>query len=238
MIRFTKFFASMVLLLSALTAVAQKKVITEKEFNAAWRSACEKTSRAPHVHTETSEEYSDDTKPPYSSYISVTRYLPPDRVWTIAGRQGAKAEDKYEAIRIGQKSYSRDGTGAWKFQELGFSGLYYCEPEKSSNSGTGYGSGSSGGSETMKFEHEYQYQGREEAGAEIAEIYVHIKRMIITGVGGKSRTIFKHTYWLNKNGAFLKSEYTTRNAASPRWSRQLREYHYDQKDFKIEAPIK
>lgn len=231
---------TILIIAASVFAEGQEKVISVAQFNAVWQKACEKTKILPHVNTETDEDYYDEGKPPHHSYISITRYLPLDRVWSIDGRKDGSDDQKYEEIRIGRKSYSRDGKGPWKFKELGFSGLYQCEPEEptSPGNGTGVGSGSSGGGSGMTFEYEYRYLGPEGLAPNSPQHYVRIKRMIITGGGFESQTTFKNSYWIGNSGSFLKTESTTRIANSPQWSRKLREYDYDAKDLKIEAPIK
>lgn len=233
------FFVITIIVAASVFTVAQESVISVSQFNAVWQKACEKTKSLPHVDTETTEDYYDQTKTPHNSYISVTRYVPLDRVWVIAGRKDSNDEQKYEEIRIGRKSYSRDGKGPWKIEELGFSGLYQCEPEESTKPGigTGSGSGSSDGNRSgMRFEYEYRHLGRDRNVPSSPQLYVRIKRMIISGGGFDQQTTFKNTYWIANSGAFLKSESTTRTTNSQRWSRQLREYDFDQKHLKIEAP--
>lgn len=210
-----------------------EKGISQAEFNAVWTRACERTKNRPQIETETDEQYYDDARPPFNTYISVTRYLPPDRVWVVAGRKGA--ERRYEEIRIGRKSYSRDGDDPWKVQELGFSGMYSCEPEDVTATGKGNGSGGiSDGNALMRFEYEYKRVTTKGS----PDYYIRIKRMIILSGGHESVTTFKHRYGLNREEAFLKSESETRTSGTPRWSRKLREYDYSPKDLRIEAPIK
>jgi len=222
--------------LFSLVASAQVENLSAKDFNVVWIAACEKTKGVPHVQTETDEKYYDEVTPPYNSYISVTRYIPLDRVWTIAGRKDSRVEDKYEEIRIGRNSYSRDGNAEWKKKLLGFSGLYSCEVSEPfvSGKGSGAGSGNSDGNTSFREEHKYKYLGREEVGKKWTNLYVHTK----TNIFSDSQFTVEVNYWITDDGTFLKSESATRNPNSKRWDRQLREYDYDQKDLKIEVPIK
>jgi len=219
-----------------LNAAAQEKTLSEAEFNSVWKKGCEKTKNVPHIQTEIYESFYDDTKPPYNTYVSLKRYIPLDRVWTIAGLKDGEPEKKYEEIRIGPKSYSRDGSGEWKVKELGFTGLYYCEPEVSGKveNGKGNGSGSSNGRNRIRFEHEFKYMGRRNS----ADLYVHVKRITFTSPTNESQTTTTLSYWLNSDGLFLKTESTKRTANTQRWERRFRGYKYAQKDLKIEAPIK
>ncbi len=225
-----------VVVLSRVGVATQEKTLSETEFNNVWKRACEKVKGVPHIDTETNEEYSDDAKPPFYTYIRLTRYIPLDRVWVIAGPKDSDLAKKYEEIRIGRKSYSRDGVGSWKFQELGFTGRYDCEPEPSLSTGKGNGTGhvSDGKSSLMRFEYEYRYMGRKD----LSEIYVRTKRMIITTEGNQSQTTFKYSIWLNSDGTYLKTEAETRSSDTQRWSRSMSVYDYTTKDLKIEAPIK
>jgi len=227
----------LVLFLCPLSVMSQEKTLTVSQFNAVWIKACEKTKHLPHRETEKSEQYDGDSKPPYHTYIRVTRYIPTDRVWVIAGRKDSSTEEKYEEIRIGAKSYSREGSNDWKLKELGFSGLYYCEPEEGADATVRRGASIVSTDRSpgeIRFEFEYLYLGKKDS----LDHYVRIKRMIVPLGGSESRTIFKYSYWINENGAFAKNESETRNLGTARWERQVREFDYGVKDLTIEAPIK
>ena len=215
---------------------AQNRVLSETDFNQVWKKSCKKTRITPHSRTETIEKYNDESNPPYSSYVTFRRYIPPDRVWTVAGLKGARDQDKYEEIRIGITSYSRDGNGVWKRKQLGFSGLYYCELEETAFDEKSVGTGSLDGRGGIKLSYEYRFNGREKLGNQVASVYVRSKIMTVDG-NTESQTRFTTNYWLSDDGLLLRTEYTTRTNGSERWERELSVYDYSKKDFHINAPI-
>jgi|GEM_PF-2181306 len=237
---FLKLWTLGLILFSAGIGVAQEKVLSKSEFERAWKQGCEKTSRIGHRLVETDEQFASKGAPPYNTYISRQMYLPPDRVWTIAGRKGGKLSDQYEEIRIGRVSYSRDGDGAWKQKELGFSGLYYCELEAPINIGnsTGAGIGSSDRTLSVKTDNDYKDLGRQKLNGQWTRILVHVKTITFSSSPSSTQFATTHKYWISKLGTFLKAEFDTHSRGTEQWSRQRREYDYGQKDLRIEAPTK
>jgi hypothetical protein len=215
---------------------AQDRVLSETDFNRAWKKSCEKTRITPHSSTETIEKYDDESNPPYYSYVTFRRYIPPDRVWTVAGPKGARDQDKYEEIRIGTASYSRDGNGVWKQKQLEFSGLYYCEPEETASDEKRVGTGNLDRRGGIKLSYEYRFNGREKLGNQVASVYVRSKIMTVD-VNTETQTRFTTKYWLGDNGLLLLTERTTRTNGTQRWERELSVNDYSKKDFHVIAPI-
>ena len=229
------FFSIFVLMFCVSCVNAQERVLSEAEFNRVWGKSCEKTRITPHSSTETIEKYDDESNPPYYSYVTFRRYFPPDRVWTVAGPKDARDQDKYEEIRIGIASYSRDGNGAWKQKQLGFSGLYYCEPEETASDEKLVGTGNLDGRRGIKLSYEYRFNGREKLGKQIASVYVRSKIMTVDG-NAETQTRFTTKYWLSDDGLLLRTERTTRTNGTQSWERELSVNDYSKKVFDIKAP--
>lgn len=237
-----KTFALLVIaiFLSVISVTGQDKVLSETEFKSIQIAICEKAKLTSHSFTEVIEKYNDENGSPYHSYISFKRYLPQDRVWTIAGTKDSKADNKYEEIRIGRTSYSRNGLAPWTVKELGFSGLYSCESLKPSvGTGLGNGSGDSNGS-SAKFTtvNEYKYLGKQKLGEKMVDLYVDTKTLTITTPTYETQNTVKMSFWISSDGLYVKKEKIETARGTTRWSKQVTEYDYNPKDLKIEAPVK
>ncbi|MBK7393613.1 MAG: hypothetical protein IPI64_09995 [Chloracidobacterium sp.] len=229
------------LFIVSTVASGQSRTLTEAEFFEIRAKSCEKTKAVAHIQTETIEKFEMESKSPYYVYVSIRRYLPTDRVWTTASAQkgGSKTAEPFEEIRIGNTSYTRKGTAAWKVQELGFSGLYLCSLPKSRDigQGSGIGSGNSGGNRSRTtIENQYMFVGQEKIGAKTANLYVRVEKSTVTDPDFPSVTTKVAQYWISTDGFLLETTSTTRYSNARHVEREVREYDYDQKDLKIEAP--
>lgn len=234
-------FLLAIMVLGVSATLGQEKVLTEAQFKSIQFNACEKTKAVAHSFTQVIESYHTETGSPYHSYVSLKRYLPADRVWTIAGTKDSDAEKKYEEIRIGRTSYSRNGLGVWKVEELGFSGMYLCETLKPGGVavGLGVGTGSSDGSATsFKTVNEYKYLGKQKLGEKLVDLYVDTKVFTITATTFETQSTERMSYWINSDGLFVKKEKVETGKGTTRWSKQVTDYEYNLKGLKIEAPIK
>lgn len=229
-----------IMFVGVFSVIGQEKVLTETEFKTMQYDTCEKTKAVAHSFTEVIEKYFDESKPPYYSYVSLKRYVPQDRVWTIAGTKDSTTENKYEEIRIGRTSYSRKGLVPWKVQELGFSGLYSCESLKprSGTSGPGNGTGDSDStSARFKTVNEYKYLGKQKVGEKLVDLYVDTKILTITTSTHETQSTVKMSFWISSEGLYVRKEKIETARGTVRWTKEVTDYEYDPKDLKIEAPV-
>ncbi len=221
-------------------SAAQEKIITEDEFNnKIWNGACEQRKAIPHISTDSDEDFYTKDGAAHHTYISVKRYSPPDRVWTIAGTKNSGPDNKYEEIRIGRASYSRDNGGEWKFKELGFSGLYDCTStiRERSQSGEGAGTGVGGDTPERSSKRDFKSLGYHQFGGRKTELFQETEKRQFKTAHFELETTTVSKYWVATNGLLLKWESIQRSSGSSRWSRKTHEYDYSSDEIKIEAPI-
>lgn len=239
-IRLNAFLSVYILAVCVGCSAAQERIITEAEFNnRIWKGACEKRKAMPHISTNTDEDFYTEDGAAHHTFVSVKRYSPPDRVWTIAGTKNSGPENKYEEIRIGTISYSRDKGGEWRLKELGFSGLYRCETmiREPSQSGTGSGTSESGGPGTRSSNWEFKTLGLHQLGGQKTELFQETEKILLKNSRFESETTRISKFWVRDDGMLLKSESITRTSGSARWARKTEEYDYSSGVLKIEAPI-
>jgi hypothetical protein len=185
------------------------------------------------------EDFYTVDDPAHYTHVSVRTYLPPDRVRTIAGPKDSRSDKKYEEIRIGTISYSRDNGGEWKVKESGFSGLYVCESmiRTPSQTGSKTGTGESSGPAEISSEREFRFLGHHQVNGQKTELFQQTEKITFKTSSFETETTTISKHWVTEAGLLLKREAIQRSSGSTRWSRKAAEYDYSPGEIKIEAPI-
>lgn len=156
-------------------------------------------------------------------YKTIWEIIPPDREHFVSENESVEGVKRYEFIRIGDKRFVRENNGEWK--------------EESGN-GRGSGNGAGAGIDAViERTVERRVKKGETVNNQTADLY---EIVTVTKYIYPNKTItnsWKQSYWIDKNGLFVRTEDEFQNGEANTISRTVRDYEYDS-NIKIEAPIK
>ena len=207
---------------AVLSATAQENSFKEEDLHPlvkdAWQQLASKTYRS----TTASVVFNNSTNTiPTRTEKFVREVIPPERERIFSIIETLEGVKRKEIIRIGARQFIKENDGDWK--EISGIGI-----------GSGSGNGSGGSVKTERSVKRTLKKGVS-VNNQIVDLY---ETVTTTFYPANNRTdIWRESYWFNLSGLFVKTEIEYQNSESKIHSRTTREYEYNQKDIKIEAPI-
>lgn len=211
-----------------LSAAAQEKENTFNDAdlqmltNAAWDKLEGKTYRS----TTTSLVFSNGSQTPVRTEKFISEVIPPEREHYVSISETPEGIKRHEYIRVGARRFAKDDDGEWK--ELGGSGT---------GNGSGVGNGSGSGNVKIERSVVRTLKKGETINNKKVDLYETVTTIRFI-YPAKTRTEIDRTaYWFDANGLFVKTENEYQDSDERENSRTTREYEYNPKNLKIEAPV-
>lgn len=213
---------SLMFILCAFKAIsAQKNDFSDENLTVlkknAWKTLEETPYRLTIITTASDAEYK-----------TIREVIPPDREHYISESKTSKGIKLTETIRIGIRKFEREDNGEWKESALSGSG-----------NGSGNGSGSGSGAYTKpKIEKKVERKLKKNTSVNKlkADLYEVITTTTFILQTGTFSNVSSESYWFDKDGRILKSEYLYKVGANKTSTRTNNDYDYNAV-IKIEAPI-
>lgn len=199
----------------------QNKIITKEEYNAALSGSVPKADKIPFRMIDTTKFFTNKKVDEIRTFISEN--LPPDKKrWLSTVEKDGVVTEKMESITIGKIEYTRKNNEDWTKRDLTVSG-----------SG-GTGGFKIGGPLDTKELHQY-ILAPTTLDNQPSNLYFYYHVLQIENV----LHFLESRHWLNRDGLIIKST-TKQGRTIPDnvVSLQTRDYEYNPKDLKIEAPVK
>lgn len=206
--------------LALVNSYGQTKYPTKEEFNDALSNATIKKNKIPHRTTDVMKFYSNKVLTETRSIISES--FPPnrERILTTFEKDG-KVTSRYEFITIDNVQYSKKDNENW------------TKTDSSVNSGGIVGKSSGVVIESNELNSYLIIPSTQEPKP--AEVYYQCNVSLIN----KVFYFIEDRYWINPEGLIVKYFSTIKNTTTDNVTQiRTREYEYNPKDLKIEAPVK